>query len=74
MRTNFLFAACREKAAKKIRGELKKKISEGWQEKFILYFCHRKPANTDKKTVKHLRYRHSNFIEGFLFFSYFLII
>lgn len=68
MRTNFLFAACREKAAKKIRGELKKKISEGLQEKFILYFCHRKLTNTNKKTIKYLRYRHSVFIEGIFYF------
>ena len=68
MRTNILFAACREKNAKKIWGELKKIFRWACRENIILYFCHRKLTNTNKKTIKYLRYRHSVFIEGIFYF------
>ena len=56
------------KNREKNQGRTEKKFSEGLQEKFILYFCHRKLTNTNKKTIKYLRYRHSVFIEGIFYF------
>ena len=52
----------------------KKNPFKALREKNILYFCHRKLTNTNKKIVKLLRYRHSVVIEGIFLFSYFLII
>ena len=70
MSTNSLFAACREKK----QGRTEKIFRRACRKNIILYFCHRKPANTNKKTVSHLRYRHPVCIEGVFIFSYFLII